>query len=100
MYQSIPLMELVDKLSKLFCTPSFPPTLSFCANMLFVIAGYNQYEIELDTVRCEFVYFVYLRLEIITEYLITFGRKYITANKYNAIYSLCAINVIGKVSSV
>lgn len=56
MYQSLPLMELVDKMSELFCVKSFPPTLSLCANILFVIAGYNQYEIELDTVRCEFVY--------------------------------------------
>lgn len=56
MYQSIPLMELLNKMSELFCVESFPPTLSICANMLFVIGGYNQYEIELDTVRCEFIY--------------------------------------------
>lgn len=49
MYQSIPLMNILDKLSEMFCTPSFPPTLSICANMIFVIAGYNTYEIELDT---------------------------------------------------
>lgn len=49
MYQSIPLMNILDKLSEMFCVPSFPLTLSICANMLFVIAGYNSYEIELDT---------------------------------------------------
>ena len=51
MYQSFPLVTILDKMSELFCTESSPQTLSICANMLFVIAGYNEHEIELDTVR-------------------------------------------------
>lgn len=56
MYQSIPLMELLDKMCEIFCVESFPKTLSICANLLFALFGYNQYEIELDTVRCEYIY--------------------------------------------
>lgn len=61
MYQSFPLMSILEKMSNLLCTESFKPTLEICSNMFLSIVGYNQYEVELEMVRYELELFINLQ---------------------------------------